>query len=209
MLIYEEKIPANYRAAFVEKIKEVSSRLGINPNWLMAVINFESAGSFSSSIKNPYTGATGLIQFMPSTAIGLGTTVLQLSQMSAVEQLDYVYKYYSTYKNKLNGYVDLYLTTFFPVAVGKPDNYVLSTKNISESVIAKQNPAFDINKDGKITVGEIKQVMLSKIPSNWLNQFDKKKIAIGLGSLVVITGTIYLIKKLIKAKKKNDTRNFK
>lgn len=202
MLIYEEKIPANYRAAFVEKIKEVSSRLGINPNWLMAVINFESAGSFSPSIRNPYSNATGLIQFMPSTAVGLGTTIQKLAQMTAVEQLEYVYKYYATYRSKLNNYVDLYLTTFFPAAVGKSDDYILQTSSISANLIATQNPAFDLNKDGKVTVGEIKQIMLSKIPSNWLNQFDKKKIAIGFGSAIALSVIAYVSYKFIKAKKK-------
>jgi len=176
MLIYEDKTPIQNRPAFIAKVKEVSSRLGINPNWLMAIMNWESARTFSASVQNPYTNATGLIQFMPATAIDLGTTVDQLASMSEIEQLDWVYKYYVRYRSKLKSYTDLYLTTFYPVAVGKPSNYVLGTSDYRIRKIAEQNPAFDVNKDSKITKGEIESVMLKKIPSNWIGEFKKKTI---------------------------------
>src|SRR5690606_25639726 len=142
--------------------------LGIDPNWLMAVMYFESAHTFSPAIQNPYTNATGLIQFMPSTAKELGTTVEALKNMSANDQLLYVYKYYARYKSKLKSYVDLYLITFFPIASGKPLDYVLQTATLPAHLIAKQNPVFDLNKDGKITVAEIQKVMLAKIPNAWV-----------------------------------------
>ncbi len=50
-----------------KKIIEVSSKLEIsNPEWLADEIFFES--NFSSTIQNPYTKATGLIQFMPGAS---------------------------------------------------------------------------------------------------------------------------------------------
>jgi soluble lytic murein transglycosylase-like protein len=98
-LIYENKVPASYRVAFVEKVKKISANLGIDPNWLMAIMYFESAGTFSPSITNNI-GATGLIQFIPSTAKGLGTSTSALKSMSALQQLDYVEKYLKTYKGK-------------------------------------------------------------------------------------------------------------
>jgi hypothetical protein len=174
MLIYESSVPASYRTAFIAKVKEVASKLGINPNWLMAIMYWESARTFSPSITNSI-GATGLIQFMPSTAIGLGTTTAALRQMTAVQQMDYVYKYYLPYKSKITNYIDCYLVTFFPAAVGKGDSFIIQTSKLPASLIAKQNPAFDINKDKKITVGEIKQVMLKKLPSAWMAEFVKKK----------------------------------
>ena len=39
--------------------------------------------------------------------------------------------------------VDIYIVTFFPAAVGKPDNYVLKTKRLSAETIADKNPAFN------------------------------------------------------------------
>ncbi len=177
MLIYENNVPASYRIPFIAKVKEISTRLGINPNWLMAIINWESARTFSPSVKNPLSSATGLIQFMRATAIDLGTTVERLAQMSAVEQLEWVYKYYARYRSKLNSYTDLYLTTFYPVAVGKPSNFVLGTSDYRIRAIAASNPAFDVNKDSRITKGEIEKVMLKKIPGNWMDEFKKKTVS--------------------------------
>lgn len=173
-LIYESKVPASYRWEFINKIKSISANLGINPNWLMAIINWESNGTFSASITNS-VGATGLIQFMPSTAIALGTTTAALRQMTAVQQLDYVYKYYLPYKAKIKSYIDCYLVTFFPLAIGKGEDFIIQTSKLPASLIATQNPAFDINKDKKITVAEIQKVMLAKLPSAWVAEFLKKK----------------------------------
>ncbi|WP_121667292.1 transglycosylase SLT domain-containing protein [Mesonia aquimarina] len=197
MLIYEENIPSSYRTAFVAKLKQISKELGINPNWLMAVINWESAKSFSPSIKNPYTDATGLIQFMPNTAIDLGTTIEQLAQMSAIEQLDWVKKYYAPYKSKLKRYTDLYLTTFYPAAVGKPSNYILGSSQYWQKKIAEQNPAFDPNKDQKVTKGEIEESMLSKIPDLWKGEFLKNTLSIGLIGVSLLAGVALLSYKLI------------
>jgi hypothetical protein len=179
MLIYENKVPIAYRLAFVAKVMQVSARLGINPNWLMAIMYFESAGTFLASITNSI-GATGLIQFMPATAKGLGTTTAALRQMSAVEQLDWVEKYYKqNYKylriTAASSYVDTYLITFFPAAVNKGLDFVIQTKNLSAALIAKQNPIFDTNKDGKLTVREVQEVMLKKLPAEWAKEFVKKK----------------------------------
>lgn len=166
-LIYEDKVPASYRKAFVDKVNIISYNLGIDPNWLMAIMYFESARTFSPSITNPI-GAVGLIQFMPATAKGLGTTTTALKAMTAVNQLDYVYKYFKPYKGKINNYIDAYFAVFFPLAIGKPDDWTIQSSGLSASTIAKQNPAFETNKDGKIQVWEVKKVMLEKLPSEWL-----------------------------------------
>lgn len=176
MLIYEERVPASYRTAFIAKIRDISAKLGINPNWLMAIIDWESAHTFSPSVQHPTSKATGLIQFMPDTARELGTTVERLANMSAVEQLDYVYKYYVRYRSLLNSYTDLYLTTFYPAAVGKAASYVLGSSDYWIRKIAEQNGSFDNNGDMKITKGEIEADMLAKIPANWRNEFKKKTI---------------------------------
>ena len=179
MLIYENKVPAHYREPFTAKVKQVSARLGIDPNWLMDIMYLESAGTFSPSITNKI-GATGLIQFMPNTAIGLGTTTAALRVMSAVQQLDWVEKYYKqNYKylkiTAASSYVDTYLITFFPAAVNKGLDFVIQTKSLSAALIAKQNPLFDTNKDGKITVREIENVLLKRLPTEWAKSFVKKK----------------------------------
>jgi soluble lytic murein transglycosylase-like protein len=60
---------------FQEKVVQIAERLGTNPNFLMAVMSFETGGTFSPSVRNQAgSGAVGLIQFMPRTAQGLGLT---------------------------------------------------------------------------------------------------------------------------------------
>ena len=194
MLIFEEKLPSQNRSAIVNKINSVSSNLGISPNWLMAVMNFESG--LNPKAKNPYSGATGLIQFMPSTAAGLGTSTEQLFFMPFEKQLDYVEKYYRPWKSKIKGFVDLYLTTFFPAALGKPSSFVIQTANIPPSLIASQNPIFDLNKDNKVTISEIKKVILAKVPKDYLQYVTGTSVGIGLGFLGLATLVFIMFKTL-------------
>jgi hypothetical protein len=46
---------------------------------------------------------------------------------------------------------------------------------LTANKIATQNPVFDINKDGKLTVAEVREAMLRKVPASWREFFDKKK----------------------------------
>jgi len=163
-------------AEFEQTMRNVSSLLGINPNWLMMVMWNESRlnaqavnkqpGDSDNPLARTASRATGLIQFMPDTAIRLGTTTKALYSLSAIDQLNYVYKYFKPWSGKIKDYFDLYIITFFPVALGKPDDYILQTSKLSAALIAKQNPFFDVNKDGKITVGEIKRRMYESIPKS-------------------------------------------
>ena len=119
----------------------------------MACMAFESGETFSPSIKNAAgSGATGLIQFMPSTARGLGTSTEALASMSAVQQLDYVKKYFMPHKGRLKTHEDVYMSILYPAAVGRGAQSALfasGTKNYS------QNKGFDANRDGKITPAEV------------------------------------------------------
>lgn len=160
IMIFDTYIVEN-KDAFVQKVKQISQNLGINPDWLMAVMAFES--NLNHTAVNKKTNATGLIQFMPATAASLGTTVEALKAMSNVQQLSYVEKYLMPYKGKMNKFTDVYFAVFFPAAIGKSDNDVLQTSSLSASKIAEQNTIFDLNKDSKITVGEVKQSI-----TNWV-----------------------------------------
>lgn len=163
-MILENLVFSN-KTEFLAKVKYVAQRLQTNPDYLMAVMAFES--SISASAKNKATGATGLIQFMPATAKSLGTTTEELATMSNVDQLDFVYKYLKPYAGRLKNLTDVYFAVFFPVAIGKAETWVLQTSSLLASKIAVQNPIFDRNKDGVITVEEVKDS---------LNEWLKKKI---------------------------------
>ncbi len=178
------------KSVFEQAVEVICGSLEINPSWLMMVMWSESRLNAQSVNKQPgdpedpqsraAKRATGLIQFMPDTALKLGTTNKALFAMSAVDQLHYVYKYFKPWTGKMKSYFDLYLVTFFPAAIGKPDDYILQTSKLSASTIAKQNPFFDVNKDGKLTVGEIKRRMYESIPkaivSNVMAALEKKSL---------------------------------
>lgn len=165
-MVYEEYVKTN-KAAFLEKVKQISAKLRINPDWLMVVMYAESR--LNPAAYNSNGGASGLIQFMPSTAKWLGTTTAKLRSMSNVDQLDWVYKYFYSLgaTGKMKSVYDLYLVTFFPIALGKPDSWILESKDLSAYKIAANNKIIDLNKDGKITVGEFKQ---------YVDMYLKKKI---------------------------------
>ena len=143
-----------------EKIKGIADRLNCNHQDLMAIINAESG--FNPKARNKFSGATGLIQFMPKTARGLGTSIDELADMSAIEQLDYVEQYLQSIKkavfrkdHALSG-AELYALIFLPKNAGK------------EALAFKGHPYYDLNKgldldgDGIISKEDLKNVVRSK-----------------------------------------------
>lgn len=148
---------------FWKKMEDVSKSLGFEPYWLYRVMIAESG--INAAIQNKDTQATGLIQFMPSTASMLGTTIEQLKNMSPQEQLDYVYKFYLPYKNKISDPIDLYIVTFYPYARNKPNGYVIGSEISSSyaNAVARQNRNFDLNKDGQIHLGEYRKYVRFKV----------------------------------------------
>ena len=164
MLVFENKVKVN-KVAFIEKVKQISTKLDINPNWLMYVMNFESAGTFSPSIRNPYSNGTGLIQFMPTTAISLGTNVDYLASLTNVQQLDWVYKYFKPRAAKYKSIHDLYLWTFYPYAQGKPDSYTIGSEkgNGYAKLIITQNPGLRVAGKDTINLGEWKDFLTKTI----------------------------------------------
>lgn len=164
-MVYDYLVSSN-KDEFLAKVIAISSALCIDPNWLMIVMKKESG--LDPQAYNANGGATGLIQFMPATADSLGTSTDELYAMSNVEQLDYVYAYFKGYTGRLNSVTDLYMVTFFPAALGKPDDYVLQTSHLSAETIARANSIIDLNGDLQITVGEFNQYVIKGLPSEAL-----------------------------------------
>jgi Transglycosylase SLT domain len=177
MLLFLEKVPGD-SAAFAKGVKALASKYRINPNWLMALMNSESAGTFRADERNSLSGATGLIQFMPKTARDLGTTTDYLASLTNVQQLAWVDKYIAyTMKylgiSKIKDYDDLYLLIFWPAAVGQKDNYVIAKP---DTITYRQNKGVDIkgNKDGTLTVSDFKSFIRTYIPKDQLWQFTRR-----------------------------------
>lgn len=154
---------AKVSQGFRDKVRQIASNLGTDPDFMMACMAFETGETFSPSIKNAAgSGATGLIQFMPSTAQALGTTVDQLAAMSAEQQLDYVEKYFQPYKNRLSTIQDVYMAILWPKAVGQPDDYELFSRT-SRPRTYEQNRGLDRNGDGVVTKQEAAASAVAKL----------------------------------------------
>lgn len=153
---------------FLFKVQDIAVKLKIPVDALMAVIELESAGTFSPSITNSL-GYTGLIQFGKVAAREVGTTRDQLRAMNACEQMYYVYLYLKKYVNRMKTLSDIYLAIFFPVAIGKTDDWVLHSPTLTPDEVALWNPLFDINKDQKLQVWEVKKKLRKRIPKSHLH----------------------------------------
>lgn len=158
--------------AFRDRLFEISQILGVEPDHLMACMAFESAETFSPSIKNAAgSGATGLIQFMPNTAKGLGTTTAALAALTAEQQLEWVLAYFMPYKGRLKTLADVYMAILWPAGIGKPDDWTLWDE-VSRPTTYRQNAGLDLNKDGKITKAEAATMVLAKLERGRLAQFQ-------------------------------------
>lgn len=140
---------------FKERIIEICNALRIaNPDWLMACIAFESGETFRADIRNMAgSGATGLIQFMPKTAIGLNTTVDKLAKMRPEDQLSFVWLYFKPYTGRLRNLGDVYMAILWPAGIGKPDDWVMWDQD-ERPTTYRQNIGLDVNSDKEITRGE-------------------------------------------------------
>lgn len=172
-LLFQNNIKGGNVESFKKKVIEISDELSINPNWLMAVMNSES-GLDSNSV-NPYSGAIGLIQFLPRTADSLNITKYELAEMSNVQQLEYVRRYLLPYKPYIDSYSDLYLTVFYPNADGvfagtlsKPDEWQFPER------VYENNKNIDVTNDNKLTIYDFKIWAMKNIPSSWIEQFGEK-----------------------------------
>jgi hypothetical protein len=147
---------AKVSPAFRDKVRVIAANLACDPSDLMACMAWESGRSFRADVANMAgSGAVGLIQFMPVTASGLGTTCAALARMTPERQLDYVAKFFAHWKGKLHDLADVYMAILFPRAVGEPDSYVLFDKDDHDHPARyRQNAGLDINKDGHCTKAE-------------------------------------------------------
>lgn len=161
------KVGADFKATVIEMASALKMPAD-GAAWLMGCMAWESGETFSPSVKNMAgSGATGLIQFMPGTAIGLGTTVVKLAAMTAEEQLEYVYAYFKPFTGRLNNLGDVYMAILWPAGVGKPDDYVLWSQSARPTTY-RQNAGLDVNKDGLITRAECIAKVKAKLDKGYL-----------------------------------------
>lgn len=161
---YRKVFASKLEPEFFDKVEKITQNLNTKPDYLMAAMNFETGGTFDPCIKNPYNGATGLIQFTDiaikdmNQRYSLSLTKDKLCKMDRIEQLDYVEKYLLPYKGKLNTLNDVYMAIFLPSGIGKDPTYILSKQG---DKYYEGNKGLDLNKDGYIVVAEASEKVVS------------------------------------------------
>lgn len=149
---------------FELKVRDISGMLGIAPEWLMAVMYSESRFD-ASAVNLKGSGATGLIQFMASTAEEFGISIHRLEKMDHLQQLEYVYLYLDKVRQRYGEYrdlTDLYLGILYPKARGQDYCYTLYAKPSKQY---QQNAGLDENRDGRVTVSDIEHRMKRLYPT--------------------------------------------
>lgn len=177
--------------AFVAEAEAVARRLGIEPPHLMAVMDFETGGSFDPATVNPRSGATGLIQFMPATAAELGTTTAALRQMTALQQLAFVEEYFAMrirQRGPLRSLEDVYMAVLYPAAIGKGSEHRLFSL---PSTAYAQNDYLDLDGDGHVTVAEAASHVRRRLRGNPLTDPIVPPIAPVLAGAAIDLGSLY------------------
>ena len=139
--------------AFKAEVTRLAKKYNIKEDHLYGVMSFETGGTFSPSVKNQAgSGATGLIQFMDSTAAGLGTSTSALAKMTRAEQMKYVEKHFDSVGLPQGAsFEDLYMSILYPKAMGKPNSYKLFGKGGDMPGAYAQNAPLDTDNDGAVT----------------------------------------------------------
>ena len=85
--------PWSTDTAFISSVQSTAQSLNCNYIDLLSCMANETGATFDPGLVNSI-GATGLIQFMPTTATGLGTTTTALKSLDRVSQMDWVLKFF-------------------------------------------------------------------------------------------------------------------
>lgn len=173
-------------ASFVNALLSMSSRNGWDPSGIAAVIASES--NFNPAAKNPGSSASGLIQFIDSTARSLGTTTAALRNMGAVEQLQYVERFFQRNMPKLPANIADYKLVVLGRGdlVGAPDDSVVySGSDPKQAAAYSANRTLDREGKGYISVGDIRSLM-SRYTSPSLGELDMKKLAVAAGGVELL-----------------------
>lgn len=137
-------------ADFRRRVFALADELGMHAADLFLIMAFETAGTFDPAIRNPKSGAVGLLQFMPDTARTLGTSAEALAAMTTAAQLVFVRAYFRRFR-ALTTLEDAYMAVLWPKAIGTGRAHVLFAAG---SIEYEQNRGLDLDRDGAVTVGE-------------------------------------------------------
>lgn len=163
----EWQLPVVWEDADVKsKVVDISTKYGMKPNEFLALLSVETGDTFDPRVTNSI-GATGLIQFVPSTASGLLNKVeggwknrtnwsdkeaqQEMAKMDLLTQLQFTDMYLSgTLANKAGGLQNAYSSIFTGNTSGQP----LVKDSAATGNQYANNFRLDTNNDGKISQDE-------------------------------------------------------
>lgn len=158
---------AKVSPAFLDRVVQLAGDIGCPPDWLMACMAFETGRTFSPSVRNPASSATGLIQFMDATARGLGTSTAALAAMSAEEQLEWVARYFKGYAGRIDTLASCYMAILWPKAISEPDDAVIFPPGSQAYLV---NRGLDLDHDGGVTKAEAASKVAALLEEGYLPQ---------------------------------------
>jgi hypothetical protein len=160
---------------FINKVKEVAAKQGVDYIDLLAVMHFETGGLMNANTTNNAGGsAIGLIQFTRPAIDQINNNSekkidrMFLARLTRTEQMTWVDKYFDVtekWKKLPNQYRDidsLYMAVLSPNAVGKEDDYIIFRSN---TLAYNQNRNLDVNRNGSITKSEAASFPKQRIPT--------------------------------------------
>lgn len=165
-MIFSSKISEDGKKALKE-LQQEFSWTDDQLDYLIACMAFES--NLNPKAVNKYSGAVGLIQFMPSICKAYGTTTMEMLGRSFVGQIPYVKKHFQPYYKRTKTLSDMYMAIFMPSFIGKPEEAVIFDKT-TKPISYNQNKGLDINKDGKITKLEASLMVLKRYQNGLKDQ---------------------------------------
>lgn len=142
---------------FFPGLEAVAADVEAKPVHLLSVMMSESG--VRANAHNPHGNASGLIQFMPATLVGLGWRAghAAFRELDATEQLPFVRAYFLPHRGRLVSAAACYVATFLPALLrhAHDASFVLTAKNGPLGWAYAPNAVFDRNKDYAITVREL------------------------------------------------------
>jgi hypothetical protein len=152
----------NFTQKYGPQVQTIAQRLGVDPNHLMAVISFETGGTFNPASKNPYSTAIGLFQMTDKAARDMGynsAAEWYRANPTPEKQLEQLEQYLRMKGVKPGSSLsDIYVAVTGGARPGAPDSTVIYSRERTPVEYA-QNNIWDVNKDGIITKGELAQVL--------------------------------------------------
>lgn len=138
----------NLKPADIEALQYVATKLGVPADWLSAVINFETAGTWDPKKKNPLSTARGLIQFLDATARTLGyrdsLDLVERNPTIAGQLRGPVLKYFQQWKEPARDKQDFYFRVFLPELRKAPQDTIIFASNPEKQAkFRKQNPGIE------------------------------------------------------------------